>query len=93
MRRNSDYPAERSIRDALALITALREDPGGEGIAREALRSALDGTNHTELVYDLATLTNLFAGLAAKAEGVPVDEVIQRVAAAANLAIETIDDE
>lgn len=56
-RQNPDYPVERSVQDAVALVTAVASRD--ERLEEPALRQALEGTDHTLLACNLAELTVL----------------------------------
>lgn len=74
-RQNPDYPLEDTHRDAMALVTAfLAHD---ESLEDQALRNALDGTDHTLLTTVLSQLTASMIQLIAVNTAQPVDELLQ----------------
>lgn len=82
-RQDPDYGASQSLEDALAIMTAMIETEGGNrdvAILEQALHDALEGTNHTELVYEIATVAWVAVRLAAHAAGVDPREYHRTVA-------------
>ena len=77
-RQNPHYPADASMRDALALVTAQLH--GDDALVNDALRNALDGTDHTMLAHELGMLAALTITQLGAALGQAPTDVLQRLA-------------
>ena len=64
-RQNPEYETERSVEDALAIMTAFLQPELDDDLIEVALRNALEVTDHTVLTYNLGLIMRVVVSIAA----------------------------
>lgn len=85
MKSDDDY--REAMRDAMAVVTAMAEDPSGD-LARSVIEDATDRVDPTEIVHALGVIAGVAMGLAARWQHVPEGRVREVVFAELNLLME-----
>lgn len=87
-RQNPEYDGDQTMRDAMAVMTAFAQPDLDEDLVDQVLQIALDGTDHTHLVYNLGLISRMILSVAASGLGMTPDEVVRGFAAQMSQVIE-----
>ena len=81
-RQDPDYPIENTFGDLFAVVTAMLHEQGSDDpVVEETLKNALEGTDHTMLVYNFGGLARLLLQMAADGRGQSPEVLLQEIAA------------
>lgn len=87
-RQDPSYSTDDSTRDAVALLTVFSQPELDDDLIQSAMENALEGTDHTHLVFNLGMLCRMLAIGAAKCEGVAPAEYVRQLGEAVASSIE-----